>query len=39
MRPVVVERDLQVPDLIALLRRGEEMLLPVLDPFHRPAGS
>ena len=34
---VVVERDLEVPILVALLDRGEEMLAPVLDPLDRPS--
>ena len=33
---VVVEGDLEIPILVALLDRGEEMLAPVLDPFDRP---
>ena len=33
---VVIERDLEVPVLVALLDRREEMLAPVLDPFDRP---
>ena len=37
MRPVAVEGDVQGPDLVALLGRGDEMLLAILDPFHRPA--
>ena len=32
----IVERDLEVPVLVALLHGGEEMLAPVLDPFDRP---
>ncbi len=32
---VLVDRDLGVVDLAALMRGGEEMLEPVLDPFHR----
>ena len=36
---VVVGRDLEVPDLVALLRGGEEMLAPVLDPFDRAAAA
>ena len=31
-----IERKLDVPLLIALLRGGEEMLAAVLDPLHRP---
>ena len=34
---VVVERDFEVPILVALLDRGEKMLAPVLDPFDRPS--
>ena len=33
---LAVHRDLDVPDLVALLNRREEMLHAVLDPFHRP---
>ncbi len=33
---VVVEGDLEVPILLALLNGGEEMLAPVLDPLDRP---
>ena len=33
---VVVEGDLEVPILVALLDGGEKMLAPVLDPFDRP---
>ena len=33
---VVVEGDVEVPILVALLHGGEEMLAPVLDPFDRP---
>ncbi len=32
-----VERHLHVPDLVALLGGGDEVLAAVLDPFHRPA--
>ena len=35
--PLVVEGDLEVPILVALLDGGEEMLAPVLDPFDRAA--
>ena len=34
--PVAVERDLEIPILVALLHGGEKMLAPVLDPFDRP---
>jgi hypothetical protein len=34
---VAVDRDLGLPILIALLRRGNKMLAPVLDPFQRAA--
>ena len=33
----IVERDLDVPVLVALLMGGDEILAPVLDPFDRPA--
>ena len=33
---VIVEGDLQIPILVALLHGGEKMLAPVLDPFDRP---
>ena len=33
---VVVERDLEIPILVALLDRRQEMLAPILDPFDRP---
>ena len=32
---VAVDRDLEIPDLISLLRGGDEMLAAILDPFHR----
>ena len=35
--PVAVDRDRDLPVLVALLGRGEEMLAPVLDPLYRPA--
>ena len=31
-----IDRDLDVPDLVALLNRGQEMFHAVLDPLHRP---
>ena len=34
---VSIDRDLDVPDLVALLNRGKEVLHAVLDPLHRPA--
>ena len=34
---VVIEGDLEIPILIALLHRGEKMLAPVFDPFDRPS--
>jgi len=34
---VIVERNLEVPILVALLDGGEEMLAPVLDSRDRPA--
>ena len=33
---VGVERGLDLPELVALLRAGDEMLAPVLDPLDRP---
>ena len=33
----VVERNLHIPVLVALLDRRKEMLAPVLDPLHRLA--
>ena len=33
----MVEGDLEIPMLVALLDGGEKMLAPVLDPFDRPA--
>jgi hypothetical protein len=35
--PLPVGGNLQVPGLVALLRRRHEVLTPVFDPFHRPA--
>ena len=37
IRALGIDRDRHVPVLIALLRRAQKMLAPVLDPFHRPA--
>ena len=37
MRPVVVETDLDVVDLIARMTGAQHVLVAVLDPFHRPA--
>ncbi len=34
--PVVFERHFEVPVLVALLHRGEEVLAAVLDPLYRP---
>ena len=34
---VAVDRELQVPELVALLVGAEEILAPVLDPFDRAA--
>src|SRR5439155_7271123 len=34
---VGVDGDCHIPILIALLCRTEEVLVPILDPFHRPA--
>ena len=34
---LVVEPDLDIVQLVARMRRGHEMLAPVLDPAHRPA--
>jgi hypothetical protein len=34
---LAIDRDGDLPVLVALLRRREEMLATVLDPFHRPA--
>ena len=31
-----IDRELEVPELVALLVGAEEILAPVLDPFHRP---
>ena len=36
---VAIDRDLHVPDLVALLGRGDEMLEPILDPFDRAPAS
>ena len=36
-RAVGVERGLDVPELVALLGAGDEMLAPILDPLDRPA--
>ena len=33
---LVIDRHFDIPVLVALLRRGDEMLEAVLDPFHRP---
>ncbi len=35
--PVGIDGDGDLPILVALLGRGQEMLAPVLDPFHRTA--
>ena len=32
---VVIEGDVEIPILVALLDRGEKMLAPVFDPFDR----
>ena len=37
MRPVVVDRDLDVMALAALLIRADEVLPAILGPLHRPA--
>ncbi len=34
---LVVEADLDIVQLVARMRRGHEMLAPLLDPAHRPA--
>ena len=31
-----IDRDLDVPLLVAFLDRSEEMLAPILNPFYRP---
>src|SRR5439155_21322343 len=33
---VIVEADLDIVQLVARMRRGDEMLAPLLDPAHRP---
>src|SRR5439155_26316722 len=36
-KALIVEGDLDIVQLVARMRRGHEMLAPLLDPAHRPA--